>query len=139
MLWNWNYKSELHVDCLKKRFKLAEMHIQQNNRFVANDAVYFNLQMESVAKWYEDVLSFYRHFYTYTYLSVVNKSEKLNKREHDRQLQILFNLNFKARCINDIYSEVELHFRFWSVDDSVIHTEYSGLRSIVMANKRESV
>lgn len=30
-------------------------------------------------------------------------------------------------------------FRFWSVDDSVIHTDYSALRSIVMTNKEETI
>ncbi|XP_050511303.1 4-hydroxyphenylpyruvate dioxygenase isoform X2 [Diabrotica virgifera virgifera] len=45
-------------------------------------------EMESVAKWYEDVLQFHR---------------------------------------------------FWSVDDSQIHTEYSALRSIVMANWEENI
>jgi len=29
--------------------------------------------------------------------------------------------------------------RFWSVDDSVIHTQYSSLRSIVVANEQETV
>ncbi|KAL5291029.1 HPD family protein [Megaselia abdita] len=47
-----------------------------------------DLQMESVAKWYEKILMFHR---------------------------------------------------FWSVDDSQIHTEYSALRSIVMANYEETV
>lgn len=47
-----------------------------------------DLQMESVASWYERVLQFHR---------------------------------------------------FWSVDDSQIHTEYSALRSIVMANYEETV
>lgn len=45
-------------------------------------------EMESVAKWYENVLQFHR---------------------------------------------------FWSVDDSQIHTEYSALRSIVMANWEENI
>ena len=47
-----------------------------------------DLQMESVASWYERILQFHR---------------------------------------------------FWSVDDSQIHTEYSALRSIVMANYEETV
>ena len=29
--------------------------------------------------------------------------------------------------------------RFWSVDDSMIHTEYSSLRSIVMADFDEAI
>jgi len=29
--------------------------------------------------------------------------------------------------------------RFWSVDDSVIHTQYSSLRSIVVSNAQETV
>lgn len=47
-----------------------------------------DLQMESVAKWYEQVLQFHR---------------------------------------------------FWSVDDSQIHTEYSALRSIVVTNYEETI
>lgn len=36
--------------------------------------------------------------------------------------------------------EKKLQFhRFWSVDDSQIHTEYSALRSIVMTNYEESI
>lgn len=36
--------------------------------------------------------------------------------------------------------ENTLHFhRFWSVDDSVIHTRYSSLRSIVVANEQETI
>ncbi len=36
--------------------------------------------------------------------------------------------------------ENTLHFhRFWSVDDSVIHTQYSSLRSIVVANEQETI
>ncbi|CAF1051201.1 unnamed protein product [Rotaria sordida] len=36
--------------------------------------------------------------------------------------------------------ENTLHFhRFWSVDDSVIHTKYSSLRSIVVSNEQETV
>lgn len=45
-------------------------------------------EMESVAKWYENVLQFHR---------------------------------------------------FWSVDDTQVHTEYSALRSIVMSNWEENV
>lgn len=29
--------------------------------------------------------------------------------------------------------------RFWSVDDSVIHTDYSALRSIVVTNWEETI
>ena len=29
--------------------------------------------------------------------------------------------------------------RFWSVDDSVIHTQYSSLRSIVVSNEQETI
>lgn len=34
---------------------------------------------------------------------------------------------------------MQVSFRFWSVDDSIIHTEYSALRSIVMANEQETI
>jgi len=37
------------------------------------------------------------------------------------------------------YEKVLQFHRFWSVDDSVIHTEYSALRSIVMTNKEETI
>lgn len=37
------------------------------------------------------------------------------------------------------YQKVLLFHRFWSVDDSQIHTEYSALRSIVMANYEETI
>ncbi|CAF1345313.1 unnamed protein product [Rotaria magnacalcarata] len=36
--------------------------------------------------------------------------------------------------------ENTLHFhRFWSVDDSVMHTQYSSLRSIVVSNEQETI
>lgn len=47
-----------------------------------------DLEMESVAKWYENILQFHR---------------------------------------------------FWSVDDSQVHTDYSALRSIVMSNWDETI
>lgn len=37
------------------------------------------------------------------------------------------------------YEKILMFHRFWSVDDSQIHTEYSALRSIVMANYEETV
>lgn len=37
------------------------------------------------------------------------------------------------------YERVLQFHRFWSVDDSQIHTDYSALRSIVMANYQENV
>lgn len=37
------------------------------------------------------------------------------------------------------YERILQFHRFWSVDDSQIHTEYSSLRSIVMANYEENV
>ena len=37
------------------------------------------------------------------------------------------------------YERVLAFHRFWSVDDSIIHTEYSALRSIVVANREETI
>jgi 4-hydroxyphenylpyruvate dioxygenase len=59
-------------------------------------------------------------------------------------------LNFIDHCVGNQpdlqmesaaqwYEKVLNFHRFWSVDDSIIHTEYSALRSIVMANKEETV
>uniref|UniRef100_A0A914MKH6 4-hydroxyphenylpyruvate dioxygenase n=1 Tax=Meloidogyne incognita TaxID=6306 RepID=A0A914MKH6_MELIC len=59
-------------------------------------------------------------------------------------------LNFIDHCVGNQpdltmesvaqwYERVLAFHRFWSVDDSVIHTEYSALRSIVMANKEETI
>ena len=44
----------------------------------------------------------------------------------------LFSLLFRYESI------LQFH-RFWSVDDSVIHTAYSSLRSIVVANEQETI
>jgi len=41
--------------------------------------------------------------------------------------------------IADFYERVFQFHRFWSVDDSMIHTEFSALRSIVMADWSEKV
>jgi len=60
------------------------------------------------------------------------------------------NLNFIDHCVgnqpdNEMeitaeWYEKKLQFhRFWSVDDSQIHTEYSALRSIVMTNYEETI
>uniref|UniRef100_A0A1I8BQR3 4-hydroxyphenylpyruvate dioxygenase n=1 Tax=Meloidogyne hapla TaxID=6305 RepID=A0A1I8BQR3_MELHA len=59
-------------------------------------------------------------------------------------------LNFIDHCVGNQpdltmetvaqwYERVLAFHRFWSVDDSVIHTEYSALRSIVVANKEETI
>lgn len=37
------------------------------------------------------------------------------------------------------YENTLMFHRFWSVDDSQIHTDYSALRSIVVANYEESI
>jgi len=37
------------------------------------------------------------------------------------------------------YENTLAFHRFWSVDDSVIHTQYSSLRSIVVSNEQETV
>lgn len=37
------------------------------------------------------------------------------------------------------YEKVLQFHRFWSVDDKQLHTEYSALRSIVMANWEETI
>jgi 4-hydroxyphenylpyruvate dioxygenase len=41
--------------------------------------------------------------------------------------------------IADWYVRCLMFHRFWSVDDSQIHTEYSALRSIVVANYEETI
>ncbi|GAB6026978.1 hypothetical protein CHUAL_013647 [Chamberlinius hualienensis] len=43
-------------------------------------------------------------------------------------------------CVIDLRYEKTLQFhRFWSVDDSQIHTDYSSLRSIVVTNFEETI
>lgn len=37
------------------------------------------------------------------------------------------------------YEKVLQFHRFWSVDDSIIHTEFSSLRSIVVTNYDETI
>jgi 4-hydroxyphenylpyruvate dioxygenase len=37
------------------------------------------------------------------------------------------------------YEKALQFHRFWSVDDSMIHTEYSSLRSIVVTNYEETI
>lgn len=41
--------------------------------------------------------------------------------------------------VADMYEKQLTFHRFWSVDDSQIHTEYSALRSIVMTNPEETI
>ena len=45
-------------------------------------------------------------------------------------------------CMEDAakwYENNLMFHRFWSVDDSQVHTNYSALRSIVMANWEETI
>jgi 4-hydroxyphenylpyruvate dioxygenase len=60
------------------------------------------------------------------------------------------NLNFVDHCVGnqpdremeeaaEWYVRCLMFHRFWSVDDSQIHTEYSALRSIVVTNYEETV
>ncbi|KJH39785.1 hypothetical protein DICVIV_14327 [Dictyocaulus viviparus] len=39
----------------------------------------------------------------------------------------------------DMHLTYNLFIKFWSVDDSIIHTEYSALRSIVVTNQNETI
>jgi hypothetical protein len=45
----------------------------------------------------------------------------------------------KLIFVNLRYENTLQFHRFWSVDDSVIHTQYSSLRSIVVSNEQETV
>lgn len=47
--------------------------------------------------------------------------------------------DLKMEGVASWYEKVLQFHRFWSVDDSQIHTEYSALRSIVMTNYEETV
>lgn len=47
--------------------------------------------------------------------------------------------DLKMEGVASWYEKILQFHRFWSVDDSQIHTEYSALRSIVMTNYEESV
>jgi len=73
-------------------------------------------------------------------------------KEKDQLLEILppANLNFIDHCVGnhpdnqmeitaDWYEKKLQFHRFWSIDDSQIHTEYSALRSIVMTNYEETI
>jgi len=77
------FKAPLYSDVLLKQLPPAKLDFIDH--VVGNQP---DLEMESVAKWYERVLQFHR---------------------------------------------------FWSVDDSQIHTEYSALRSIVVTNYEETI
>jgi 4-hydroxyphenylpyruvate dioxygenase len=46
---------------------------------------------------------------------------------------ILYVFNFNR------YEQNLMFHRFWSVDDSQVHTQYSALRSIVVANYEETI
>ncbi len=49
-------------------------------------------------------------------------------------------MNFYLNYFRKFRYENTLQFhRFWSVDDSVIHTQYSSLRSIVVSNEQETI
>ena len=41
--------------------------------------------------------------------------------------------------VTEWYEKALQFHRFWSVDDSMIHTEYSSLRSIVVTNYDETI
>ncbi|CAG8564847.1 9069_t:CDS:2 [Paraglomus occultum] len=56
--------------------------------------------------------------------------DEMTKRNHDRLKQYYFLFR---------YEKVFGFHRFWSVDDKQIHTQYSSLRSIVMASNNEFI
>lgn len=47
--------------------------------------------------------------------------------------------DLKMEGVASFYEKVLQFHRFWSVDDSIMHTEYSALRSIVVADFDENV
>ncbi|XP_002736061.1 4-hydroxyphenylpyruvate dioxygenase-like [Saccoglossus kowalevskii] len=47
--------------------------------------------------------------------------------------------NNEMESVAEWYEKNLMFHRFWSVDDSVIHTEYSSLRSIVVTNYEETI
>ncbi|VDK46131.1 unnamed protein product [Anisakis simplex] len=47
--------------------------------------------------------------------------------------------DLQMEAVANWYESVFDFHRFWSVDDSMIHTEYSALRSIVVTNKEETI
>ena len=75
---------------------------------------------------------------------------KCEERDPIESLLPATNLNFIDHCVGNqpdlemepackMYEEQLGFKRFWSVDDSQIHTEYSSLRSIVMADEDETI
>jgi len=47
--------------------------------------------------------------------------------------------DFQMTPVVESYEKNLMFHRFWSVDDSQIHTEYSALRSIVVTNYEETI
>lgn len=47
--------------------------------------------------------------------------------------------NYSIFITNSRYTKCLLFHRFWSIDDKQIHTDYSSLRSIVVANYEETI
>lgn len=45
----------------------------------------------------------------------------------------------KMKAIAEFYEKILGFHQFWSVDDSVIHTEYSSLRSIVVTDPTDTI
>jgi len=61
---------------------------------------------------------------------------------HDGMLSNLVQLFFEFKILFPLcyrYETSLMFHRFWSVDDSQIHTEFSALRSIVVANWEETI
>ena len=47
--------------------------------------------------------------------------------------------DYEMTPVTEWYEKALQFHRFWSVDDSMIHTEFSSLRSIVVTNYEETI
>lgn len=71
-------------------------------------------------------------------------SEKFNKVMTPVELDFIDHVvgnqpDMEMEPVAQWYEKMLDFHRFWSVDDSIIHTEYSSLRSIVMADFDEKI
>ncbi|KAB7500842.1 putative 4-hydroxyphenylpyruvate dioxygenase-like protein [Armadillidium nasatum] len=63
----------------------------------------------------------------------------LNQDWNSSIILLVISLTWKWKDVVKWYEKNLMFHRFWSVDDSQIHTEYSSLRSIVVTNFEETI
>jgi len=78
------------------------------------------------------------------HFKLINDNDPISKLLPDSKLEFIDHIvgnqpDLQMVPISDWYEKTLLFHRFWSIDDKLMHTQYSALRSIVVTNYDETV